>query len=61
MELEERLQIGLAAIEEIANEKSKGPGHHQEDDDEDIGKGRREIARKLAPKNDERAAHVRED
>ena len=54
MEGEERLQIGLAAVEEIAEEEGGRPRHHQEDDDEHIGQGRGEIARKLAAEDDQR-------
>ena len=48
MEDEERLQIGLAALEEAAEEEGERPGQRQEDDDEDIGERRREIAGQLA-------------
>ena len=59
MEGEERLQIGLAALEEIADEEGQHAGQHQEDDDEDIGERRREIARELAAEDDQGVAHRR--
>ena len=44
MEAEERLQVGLAALEEVAEVERERAGQHQEDDDEHIGDRRGEIA-----------------
>src|SRR2546423_1251088 len=59
MEGEERPEIGLAAIEEIADVEGEDAGQEQEDDDEDQRQGRGEIARQLAPEHVQRLAHVR--
>ena len=55
------LQIGLAALEEIADEKGQYPGEHEKDDDEHIGERRREIARQLAAADDRDVLNQRID
>src|SRR6185369_453044 len=57
MEAEEGLQIGLAAVEEIAEIEGEGAGQRQEDDEEDIGDGCREIAAELAAHDEQDVAH----
>src|SRR5690606_26493834 len=47
MEVEERLKVRLTALEEIADIEGQRVGERQKDDDEDIGHGRREIARQF--------------
>ena len=42
------LQIGLAAVEEVAEIERKGAGQGDEDDDEDVGQRSSEIGRQLA-------------
>ena len=48
MEIEERLQVGLAALVEIAEIERERAGQHQEDHDEHVRDRRREIAAQLA-------------
>ena len=57
MKGEEGLQIGLAALEEIADEEGQHPRHHEKDDDEHIGERRREIAGQLAAEDGQDVAH----
>src|SRR6202048_4973494 len=47
MKGEERLEIGLAPLEEIADEERQYPRHREKDDDEHISERRREIGGKF--------------
>ena len=44
VEVEERRQVRLAALVEAAQVEREQAGQHQEDDDEHVGEGRREVA-----------------
>src|SRR5581483_11587823 len=57
MKGEEGLQVRLTALEKIAEEERKRPGHDEKDDDEDIGERRGEIALQLAAEDHESAVH----
>ena len=57
MEVEERLQIRLAALEKAADIEGQRAGHDQEDHDEDVGERGREIADQLAAEHDTDGAH----
>src|SRR5262249_23223562 len=59
MEVEERLQVGLAALVEVAEVERERAGQDQEDHDEDVGDRRREVAAQLALEDRDDAAHVR--
>src|SRR5258708_29507720 len=59
MKAEDRLEICLAAIEEVADKEGERAGGGEEDDEEDIGGGRDEIAGQLPPEDDEGVAHGR--
>ncbi len=52
-----RLQVGLASLEEIADEKGQYPREHEKNHDEHIGERRREIAGQLAAADDEYVTH----
>src|SRR5450432_4099916 len=52
------LKIRLIALQEAAHLKGENRCEHQENDDEDIGQGRREIAAQFAPKNHEHLVHT---
>src|ERR1041385_408781 len=60
MEQEEGLQIGLAAVEEIAEIEGERPGHGEEDDQEHIGHRRGEIAGQLTLEDVGDIAHGRQ-
>src|SRR5712691_7690175 len=57
MKGEEGLQIGLTALEEIADEERHHPRHNEKDDDENVGERRREIGGQLAAKDGQDVAH----
>src|SRR5215469_3800912 len=57
MKREKRLQIGLPAAEEIADEKRQHSRHNQKDDDKHIGERGREIADELASEDGQDIAH----
>src|SRR5579864_8963466 len=57
MEAEEADEIILAAIEEISEEESEGPGKNQEDHDEHVSERRGEITGELATENNVSAMH----
>src|SRR5258708_32217832 len=58
MKYEERLQVGLAAFEKSPQVEREPGGQHQEDQDEYVGKRRREIGGQLAPEDDHDAPRV---
>ncbi len=55
---EERLQIGLAGIEEPAEIEGQRSRQREKDDDEDIGERRAEIAAELPFRDDEDVTHA---
>src|SRR5271165_874864 len=57
MKGEERLEIGLAAFEEIADKECQYSRHHEKDDDEHIGERRRKIGGQFAAENGQDVAH----
>src|SRR5215472_753806 len=57
MEVEEGLEIGLPALEEIADKERQSSRHHEKDDDEHIGQRGREVPSQLAAENREGAVH----
>src|SRR5271156_2719527 len=57
MKIEERLQGGLAALEEIADVEGQRAGHHEENDDEHVGHRRGEIRGQLAAEDHANRAH----
>src|SRR5204863_1590071 len=54
---EEGLQIGLAAVEEIADKEGQDAREHKKDNDEQIGERGRKIAPELAAEDGEGAGH----
>src|SRR6266446_3912073 len=57
MKGEKGLQVGLPALEEIAEEEGQHPRHDEKDHDEHIGERGGEIARELAAKDGRDVAH----
>src|SRR3546814_15646556 len=59
MEGEERLQVGLATLQQAAEEEGQRAGERQEDDDEDVGERRGEVAAQLAAHDQGDVTHGR--
>ncbi len=59
MKAEEGGEVGLVPVEEAADVESHDAVQCQEDDDEHVGDGRREIARHLPPEDRDDVTHGR--
>src|SRR6266566_313126 len=57
MKVEKGLQVGLPALEEIAEEEGQHPCQNEKDDDEHIGERGGKIAGELAAKDGQDVAH----
>ena len=57
MKIEKRQEVGLPSGEEVSQVKGKGPGEHQENDDEHRGNRRGKIPDQLPFENDADSAH----
>ena len=55
--VEERLEVGLAALQPGAEIEGQAAGQRQEDDDEDVGERRGEVGRQLAPPDRQDRVH----
>src|SRR3977135_430602 len=58
MPAEEGLKVCLIALQEAAHLKGEYRCQHQENDDEDVGQGRCEVAAQFSPENHEYLVHA---